>query len=230
MSASKVSYRVNKRFWPYLESLGFEKHAAPREWVRLTDDRVLWAVQMIRLNRHPSTSEALTPGSFYIQVGVQYEKQHLGYSIDEPKISSGIGGCSIRANLTRSAALSGPEWPYVWDPGHITPDEAITDAMDAFDSQAMPFLELWTDPQYAYDSLLAGGFPHQSEGAGTPGLAEVSVGPTQGSIADLYVLSELAFRLGRFEEEADYLERVIEQRGGGPAHTKRLETLRKGMG
>lgn len=79
MSDSKLSYRVNKRLVPHLESLGFQKALPPREWVRVTNN-ILCAVAMIRSSHRGRSYEDATKGSFKVTVGVGFPTLNFGFS------------------------------------------------------------------------------------------------------------------------------------------------------
>ena len=231
MSASKLSYQVNKKFSPHLESLDFHKMHRARNWNKASNN-VLCAVQMIPLNNQQGDLGDVETGSVQVTVGIEYVRSHLGNSLRlrDGLLADGIGICSVRSSLTRGTDTAGPERSDIWDIGKLTPAELIADVIAAFDAQAIPFFEQWTNPQFAYDRLLAGVDRAYPDGTGPLGSAQLFMSARPNSIASFYVLSELAFRLGRFEEEADYLERVIEMRGGGPKHEQRLATLRQPKG
>lgn len=236
MSASKLTYRVNKRLTPHLESLGFNKSRHPRDWVRMTDG-MMCAVQMVASPVGGRSHQDVTKGSFGLFVGVAHPALNLGpeNEIDDPG-GSGIGITRVRASLTRSPGHAGPLRPDVWDPSVTSHDEAIDDAIAAIDSQAVPFFDQWTDPEFVYESLLDGEFLHNPEGTSEQGTAELFVWAQRDSMEGQTILSSMAARLGRTKDEIHHLEeanRLLDELTGfrlahPEAVTRRLNDLRNG--
>lgn len=210
VSDSKLSYRVNKRLVPHLESLGFKKVLGPREWVRVTNN-VMCAVAMVPSPYRGRSYEDVTKGSFTLTVGVAYPALNFGFSetIDHPE-RGGIGWCNVRARMTRSPGVEGPKNVCVWDPSIITHDEAIHDAITAVDTQGAEFFDKWTNHEFAYNKLLDDAFdPTTEAGNVEAGVAKLFwFGGKPGSLGRLADLASLAAVLGRTEDEIKHIERM----------------------
>ena len=227
MSASKVSYRVNKKFTSHLKTLGFNKANPPREWVSVKSGALCAIAMTPSLSGRPGYQDVSANGSFKLSIAIEFANAHVGYTdvIDRPEFN-GFGVSHIRAALTRSAAIAGPQRRDVWDPTLISPDETIADAIKAIDKQAMPFFEEWTNPSHAYQQLTSDDLPNGPDEAGPAGNARLFVLGQPGSSAREMNLASLAATLERWDDEAAHIERILETRGHDPVYVERLAYLR----
>lgn len=205
----RAATAAKKALSPCLEEMGFT-WIKGREAQMVTDVGVFafeWrqvTSSFARIAEYPSSSIDAT-------FAVHYRYRDHGASFlrhfDEEPFSITLDQMDLRCFLTRSAERGhdvryAQVWPIATD-GDI--DWAVSDCIDAINTQGAEFLRVWGDPQQAFDILRTEQSPQRVSVIGQAGIFYPG---NPGSSARNQHLAWLADLLGDVDAERDYLQQA----------------------